>query len=312
METPQIYKMIRVRCCQQPEKTKLARTLIDTGNTLNSPAVISEKFHEALGAGFQHRRPKEIGTAKEGARMMRVGRSNPIELQIGGIREKIVISPSVIRGLTDQMNIGVNLLHQLGKRQPTSITFSEGSTTLVVGEDTSRLISNLSRTMVSRGRTMDKVNTTSRAREESVPKRQMKLVSSRDQRVKGHSITFIRAKLPEREKFVNRSYYVDHKVLGKTEVVGAFYKVRKGVQRIAVLNNSDRDVIIQKGTVLGNVEFIEPLTKGDIKRMVERETQELEEEFSAEEILKHQEKIIADLQIEENEILKTIWMQRRD
>ena len=151
---------------------------------------------------------------------------------------------------------------------------------------------------------MDKVNTISRAREESVPKRQMKLVSSRDQRVKGHSITFIRADLPESEKFVNRSYYVDHKVLGKTEVVGAFYKVRKGVQRIAVLNNSDRDVIIQKGTVLGNVEFIEPLTKGDIKRMVERETQELEEEFSAEEILKHQEKIIADLQIEENEILK--------
>ena len=138
METPQIYKMIRVRCCQQPERTKLVRTLIDTGNTLNSPAVISETFHEALGAGFQHRKPKEIGTAKEGAKMMRVGRSNPIELQIGGIREKIVISPSVIRGLTDQMNIGVNLLHQLGKRQPTSITFSEGSTTLVVGEDTSR------------------------------------------------------------------------------------------------------------------------------------------------------------------------------
>ena len=63
---------------------------------------------------------------------------------------------------------------------------------------------------------------------------------------------------------------------------------------------------------MGNVEFIEPLTKGDIKRMVEKETQELEEEFSGEEILKHQEKIIADLQIEENEILKTIWMQRRD
>ena len=175
----------------------------------------------------------------------------------------------------------------------------------MVGEDTSRLISNLSRTMVSRGRTLDKVKTDSRTRERSVPQRQMKLVSFSDQRVKGHSITFIRANLPEREKFVNRSYYVDHKVLGKTEVVGAFYKVRKGVQRIAVLNNSDRDVIIQKGTVLGNMEFIEPLTKGDVKRMVERETQELEEEFSAEEILKHQEKIIADLQIEENEILKT-------
>ena len=304
METPQIYKMIRVRCCQQPGKTKLARTLIDTGNTLNSPAVISEKFHEALGAGFYHRKPKEIGTAKEGAKMTRVGRSNPIELKIDGIRERIVISPSVIRGLTDQMNIGVNLLYQLGKKKPTSITFSEGSTTLMVGEDTSRLISNLSSTMVSRGRTRDKVNTTSRAREGSVPQRQVKLTSISDQRVKGHSVGFIRAELPESEKFVNKNYYIDHKVLGKTEVVGAFYKVRYGVQRIAVLNTGDKDIMVKGGTILGNVEFMEPLTMGDIKRMEEKEKEELKMEFSEDEILKHQEKIIGDLQIEDNEILK--------
>merc|ERR1711963_1193439 len=99
---------------------------------------------------------------------------------------------------------------------------------------------------------VDKVNTTGRAREGSVPQRQVKLTSISDQRVKGHSVGFIRAELPESEKFVNKNYYIDHKVLGKTEVVGAFYKVRYGVQRIAVLNTGDKDIMVKGGTILGN------------------------------------------------------------
>ena len=297
--------MIKVKT---PEKTMVARTMIDTGNTVNSSAVISEKFHKQLGVGFLNMRTRKIGTAKENSSLMRIGRSNQMELRIDGIKKKILIKPLVMKGLTDQMNIGSHLLNKLGMDVPTSIQFSGGETSLVVGEDSSPLISNLngvSDIRGSRGRARKGVRTNSRTREKSVPQRQMKLISFSDQRVKGHSISFIRAELPESEKFVNKNYYVDHKVLGRTEVVGAFYKMKRGVQRIAVLNNSDRDVIIQKGTVLGDVEFMEPLTEGDIKRMVERETQELEEEFSGEEILKHQEKIIADLQIEENEILKT-------
>ena len=76
-------------------------------------------------------------------------------------------------------------------------------------------------------------------------KKKMKLVSFSDQRVKGHSISFIKAQLPD-DGMVDKTYYVDHKALGRSEVVGAFYKKKRGVQRIAVLNNSDKDVIIKK------------------------------------------------------------------
>ena len=156
--SPKIYKMIKVKT---PEKTMVARTMIDTGNTVNSSAVISEKFHKQLGVGFLNMRTRKIGTAKENSSLMRIGRSNQMELRIDGIKKK------------------------------------------------------------------------------------MKLVSFSDQRVKGHSISFIKAQLPD-DGMVDKTYYVDHKALGRSEVVGAFYKKKRGVQRIAVLNNSDKDVIIKK------------------------------------------------------------------
>ena len=103
--------MIKVKT---PEKTMVARTMIDTGNTVNSSAVISEKFHKQLGVGFAHMRTRKIGTAKESSSMMRIGKSNQIELRIDGIKKKILIEPLVIKGLSDQMNIGSHWLSQLG------------------------------------------------------------------------------------------------------------------------------------------------------------------------------------------------------
>lgn len=283
------------------QKKTLVRTLLDTGNTLTEAVAISENLHRQLGVGFSNRHKREIGTAKRGSNLTKLGRSNRIEMSIEGINKKIVIRPSVIRGLSDSLNLGSQFFSKLGLKDTTMIKFCKGKTTLVIGEEQSELINNMGG---KRGRTIKRVKTVNRQREKSVPQRSVEICSISDQRVKRHSLTFIKAILPESKKYVNKSFHIDNKQWEYTEVVGAFYQTQPDVQRIAILNNSDKDVIIKKGAILGKVEFMEPKSIGDIQRMEEKESEEVTQELQGEELEKHQQKILADLKIEDNEMLR--------
>ena len=47
----------------------------------------------------------------------------------------MTIQPTVVRGLSDDLNLGSAFFHRLGLEKPTVIKFSGGKTTLEVGHD---------------------------------------------------------------------------------------------------------------------------------------------------------------------------------
>ena len=101
---------------------------------MREPAAISEAFHSKLGVGLAVKRRVKCGTAKAGTHLTKLGITNPFVLHIPGVR-RMTIQPTVVRGLSDDLNLGSAFFHRLGLEKPTVIKFSGGKTTLEVGHD---------------------------------------------------------------------------------------------------------------------------------------------------------------------------------
>ena len=86
---------------------------VDTGNTITDSVAISPEVHQALGVGFQTIGGKQVGTAKSGSQLTRLGVSNPIKLNIAGMKKSFDVRPCVIKELSDPCNIGLKFFTDL-------------------------------------------------------------------------------------------------------------------------------------------------------------------------------------------------------
>ena len=125
-------------------------------------------------------------------------------------------------------------------------------------------------------------------RREPGPERIKHVYCTQDTRVKKNTMTFIPAGL-SCPRDVRKDILVEPLANGNCETVAAVYKLREGQSKIAVLNTTHQQIMISKGTKLGQYAEIEPIQ--DQVRKVGETTPKVAE-------------IVKKLKLDENQILK--------
>ena len=85
--------------------------IVDTGNRLDTDAVISEQLAKKLGVRVYRRPGLMVGTAESGAKLRVVGMAEPLHMKLGGLGE-VIVNPHVIADLSHPLNLGARFLHK--------------------------------------------------------------------------------------------------------------------------------------------------------------------------------------------------------
>ena len=88
--------------------------MIDSVNTLQCGVAITDAFRKKLGQKFYSMRTKTVGTANKTCKMIQLGISEEFELEIDGIGGYWSGRASVVKGLSDEVNIGTAALIRMG------------------------------------------------------------------------------------------------------------------------------------------------------------------------------------------------------
>ena len=217
----------------------------------------------------------------------------------------------MVVGLSDDLNLGAGLFDRLGweLKEGTKLTFKQGKVELTLGNETSELISSMRMEEggieSERGRKRV-VEETKIRRNGSLPKRKPQLKVGKRTRCKANSLTFVSTGLNPTEGKLTYVHPMTHE--GATETVGAVYR-RK--DRVAVLNSSSIDVILEEGQSLGTYEELREedcdpekvFHNGGGEARINRVANQEKEEDTPE-VMQHKDQIIAELGIEENTLLK--------
>ena len=73
---------------------------------MTARSVITRKLHTDIQPGFSVIGRKQINTAKTGAGLKRLGRSEEIVMEVEGLTRKFRIKPIVVEDLSDNLNLG--------------------------------------------------------------------------------------------------------------------------------------------------------------------------------------------------------------
>ena len=222
----------------------------------------------------------------------------PITISIPNIDRRFVIEPSVIKDFSEPLNLGSGFLRALSKEVWTNIEFRGDKTTLNVGGEKTELI----RQMDERGRRAEKHAKGPRKRTSVEPERKPQAIAESDTRVKARSLRFVRAKIPK--QLHGKVIFVSPKEREHTETVGALYNCTGEITRVAVMNTSDQDVVIRAGLRLGELEAMESQEGIQRMRKSPKKEEKPEEDVETPEIAAHKAKIIAELGLEENPLLR--------
>ena len=300
---PPIYAMATL---QGKNGSATVKTLVDTGNTLKEDCAIHAELHRKLGVGFAVTRQGKCGTAKAGTSLVKLGISNPIILKLQDMKTRITIQPSVVESLSDQLNLGVSLLGRLGMEKKTAVEFEGGKTTLKIGTEETGLIRQIN-AEPRRGRDQARDTGTPRKREVSRAGRPGHAICAVETRCKANTLTFVKTIFPP--KCRSKTVLVEREKRDGLEVVGAVYKGQEGMNRIAVLNTGDTDLTIHTGTRLGKLEIQKvhkrvPQEQEALRRVKEADRQTPVRGEDTPEIAAHKAKILEDLKVEANPMLK--------
>ena len=120
--------------------------MIDSGNTVSTGCAITKELHKQLGVGLVRTGAGTVNTALPGAKIQKIGRSNPIEIEIAGTSPPIrtSIQPIVVDQLSDPLNLGSGFLHELSLQQgiPINLRYDGEKSFLEIGGEASRNDSN--------------------------------------------------------------------------------------------------------------------------------------------------------------------------
>ena len=91
------------------------KSMIDSGNTLRYGVAITDEFRRKLGLRYDSMRSKTVGTADKTGKMTQLGISEKFTLKIDGIGGYWSGKASVVKGLSDEVNIGTAALIRMGE-----------------------------------------------------------------------------------------------------------------------------------------------------------------------------------------------------
>ena len=310
-------------------KTRV-KALLDTGNTIMEETAISRELHNQLNVGFDKVGGTPIGTANtEGPKLTRLGLSNPIEMEISGIKGKFLVEPAVIPTLSDQLNLGNGFLASIGNQIPVKVSFNRGRTTLHIGNMETEIIGQMSEWQQEgteqvdqeghgksqesqddqdhtneepsaaeferKGRKVEK-SETKRQREHG-PMRRQQVYATKDVICSANSVNFIEVQT-ERPLDTGLELLVENDDMNQMETVEAIYTWKQNGNRIAVMNNANQDFKILKNSSLGFISKVEIDQEEN-----ERQTQSYFEKINSISD-DHREQVVEDLGLRKNPLLK--------
>lgn len=305
---------MQISRCKSYAKTQLfgkdkvitVKGLLDTGNSVLEETAISEQLHQKLGVGLAKARRTTIGTAKEGAQLERIGTSNPIRMRICGMRQEFSIQPTVVKSLSDDLNLGDRFLDTLAstKKLKCQITYVNGLKKLTIGPETSEMIrvmdpiiedSELEESQ--RGRQPQR--TPAVKRRVSVNQRNPRMTAAKKTIIPARSLKFVTVKTQRPLEQVD--IMVEAKESLFTEVPTAIYRWEGQEGRIAVLNLGSEEVEIPEDQVMA---YYCGVTERERDERVLSMDIEKNDEISESEAKKLQDEAVTKLGIHSNKLLK--------
>ena len=314
------------------EKKTQIKALLDTGNTIMEETAITRDLHDHLNAGFEEMGGIPIGTANvEGPKLERLGVSNPIEMEISGMKGKFLVKPAVVPTLSDQFNIGTGFLSTIGNQLPVKVSFHNGKATLSIGKMETEIIRQMSDEQQKGTEQVDQEGhgksqksqddqdhtkeepsavkierksrqvekTENRRQREHGPMRRQQVYATKDVICSAHSVNFIEVRT-ERPLETERPMEIlmENDDMNQMETVEAIYSWKRNGNRIAVMNNADQDFKVLKNSSLGFISQVE----------IDQEENEKQTQSYLEKINSisddHREQVVEDLGLRKNPLLK--------
>ena len=269
--------------------------LIDIGNTISEGCALDAEVHAKLGVGFKTRGGKPMGMAyKNGSKLVKEGLSNTIVMEINGF--EFEIDPAVIQNISDPINIRSGLLETIGKSVPIRLIFNGKNTKLKVGNKTMELIKTMNKKEEETKTKEQNKSTTSNKNSQITTQ----LKAKENTVCTASSITFVKVDADRASK-AGDDILVQPDTNETWETVGALYRWKKDKKQIAVLNYHNTDIYIKAGEKVGVATPAE----------VEKETADLPLEEMKDVSEEHRNKIIEDLQLHNNTLLKEVTEIKR-
>lgn len=281
--------------------------VVDTGNTITDSVAISPEVHQALGVGFQTIGGKGVGTAKSGSQLTRLGVSNSIKLNIAGMKQCFDVRPCVIKELSDPCNIGLKFFTDLADRMSCQITFEKDGTSVKIGNEEAEMIKVIGKgpeealeaeTKPDRqSRPVKKDVIVHRNRGKSIPRRDHiePVYASEDCIVKRNTLRFIPGYV---SRDIKGTVLVESAGHTLCEAIEAVHDWKNEGNKIALINIQDENVVIKKGSEIARIATVK----------VGKNNVEPTKEVTEEKLLKvedRSEQLLKDLQIEDNEMLRS-------
>ena len=298
-----------------PKTLTKVKAQVDTGNTLRCDLAITENIRQRLGLPFTDYAPRQTSTALPGAQLANLGKADKLDLKLEGVNRYFSVTPQVITNMMDQVNIGSQFFRALSlTNDKVSIDFIKGKTFVQLGGESAELIHQIthadtipadlpasteqSATVNKPRRTTERTTGAARARS-TAPKRPVKarhVQATRDLVLKRNTLTFVPVKLEDEIQQINTFLVepIDLHTASNCEVVTGVYDKDK-VNKIAMLNIGSEPHIIKKGQTIATYE--ELVGRGNARPLAEDKITKLAPSDA--------KKVIEELKIEENEMLKS-------
>ena len=280
------------------------KAMIDSGNTLKSGIAITDNLRKKLGLKFHSIKQKQVGTADKKKKLIQIGESEEFMLQLEGLGAKWAGKASVFQTLSDEINVGTAALIKMGESQGKTpyLAFTPRGTQMGwmdPGEDLEGKM--LIKTLKDEGQeqvkedTWKQITEPRRRRDASIgtKSRAQPVFTTKDVILKGGSLNFIGVDSFEDKTLIEGK----ESGLKGLEVVTALYK--GGQNRIAVLNQRKKEVIVRKGTQIAEARKVKERGK---RAEGQDGIKEVRDEANTKVRL---EEVWAELKLEENPILKS-------
>ena len=313
----------------------IVRSIVDSGNLFNT--LISEELFKGLGLALDPTDTPDVGTANNKQSIEILGRSQPFQLFLEGIRKAIWIHPYVARGVRHPLNLGRDFLSQ----EKVSLHFGEENSFLTIAGDSVRMITRRQPLLLTKfldhrfQKVIERLRTVPLLWSESiywgngyVPHHNDDgwseiVYNTHKQKIPAGTISFIDINIPDHhsvsEIFVEPSDFLQ--TTRKTPFLNTLtckgiYPLSGKEGRVAVLNPLEVPVEIPAGTAVGRAsgDFIAPPQKStkdakqeDIATMqseVGTLSHKPERELTDKELQERRAYIIEQLKLHENKFLK--------
>ena len=109
-----VYTMVTGHNLTTGQQLKV-KSMIDSGNTLRCGVTLTDAFRKKLGLKYYSMRTKTVGTANKTGKMIQLGIREELELKIDGIGGYWSGRASMVKGLSDKVNIGAGALIRIGE-----------------------------------------------------------------------------------------------------------------------------------------------------------------------------------------------------